>query len=1159
MTMRLFIAVALSLAAATAFAGENLYPDPGFEKSGVQCDAHSGERAAHLEVGPKQHWVATGGPFAVEPYATYRATAWAKARITQGTVSPLYVYQWDSYIWAFVSQARAPSGPDWQELSITFRAPFDHVFLHPLSIFDAADTEAWLDDIVVEKVMSPEETIAALEALDAVRGDDARLLARWYVEHSAFDKADRVLQGAQDPRVKADIACVIAKGTEDPGLMRRMFVEMLRFGAPGMHAGNQRLWEVASALEPANPFAGAAACLPGHGADQAVLSNFAAFAAASGRGGDAAIPRSVAARRAELAQFKDVVDALRAELGDGADGNAAFKSLDDAAIEWAAALAEESANMGNCTIMIGGKPLAAATHAIVVAQEPTPQEQTAARDLQMHLERMTGQEIPLLADTECEGKCCLSVGKNERTTAMAANIDYDALGLEGIRILTTGPDIVLTGNKRGVLYAVYVFLEEHLGCRWFTPDCATWPTTGTINVGGLDIAYVPPFENRDTDYPNSRPPVFGVRNRLNGSYSQATEEWGGKVSYRGFVHTFNGLVPPEQYFAEHPEYYSEIGGQRVAERAQLCLTNPDVLRIATDTVLRWIEESPDASIISVSQNDCHNYCTCPNCAALAEKEGSESGPLLHFVNAIADVVAEKHPDIIIDTLAYQYTRKPPKHVRPRPNVAIRLCSIECEFNRPLATSPFNESFVDDIVGWNAISDRLHIWDYVINYGHCVQPFPNLRVLQPNIQFFRDHGVTGIYEEANYFSKGGELAELRTYVIAKLLWDPDYDVGKAIEEFGHAYYGASWPPIRDYIDDIHRLAVSDPAFHMGIGAPPTAPFQSAEAVERYVALFDKAEAAAQNDPVVLHRVQVARLPLLYTQIMRCSSPAFTLGDDALVPVGSQGDPTELVARFVEIARKEGLTRIAESSARGPLDAWVGTVGQKAEPVPVIRLRSNAVEAVVAPALGGRLVSVKHNGTETLNVVQVAGGIDPKTGGYKEFSEIGYRSPGWIEPYAVVEQGERFVVVEGTFSNGLKIRRRYEVPAEGAVLRIASTLTNASGATKSTCMRVHPCFHLEDAASAVLRFGGQDISLAEGAMREKELTYRGDGRPDGEWAVVDPAAKRMLVSRFDPEQVGVCYFDWNGPQHRVNPELWSVTRQLEPGQTITIEHEYEFRAL
>ena len=133
--------------------------------------------------------------------------------------------------------------------------------------------------------------------------------------------------------------------------------------------------------------------------------------------------------------------------------------------------------------------------------------------------------------------------------------------------------------------------------------------------------------------------------------------------------------------------------------------------MAIEQVRQWIKDAPEATFFSVSQNDWGNYCQCPNCTALAEHEGSQSGPLIEFVNAIADALKDDYPNVTIDTLAYQYTRKPPKYTRPRPNVCVRLCSIECCFAHPLESDPFNATFVADIRDWAKICNRLYIWDY----------------------------------------------------------------------------------------------------------------------------------------------------------------------------------------------------------------------------------------------------------------------------------------------------------------------------------------------------------------------------------------------------------------------------------------------------------------
>ena len=575
-------------------------------------------------------------------------------------------------------------------------------------------------------------------------------------------------------------------------------------------------------------------------------------------------------------------------------------------------LRSNSATTGACVVRIGGKTLGARTHAIVVPDDPTPQETHAAEDLQAHLAAIIGEKIPILPDARAgrpsgtlKGRTPIVIGRSALLGKLGVKVDFNSLGDEGIVIRTVGPALVLAGNKRGVLYACYTFLEDYLNCRWFTPDCTVLPKKATFDIGRIERRYVPPLEYRATDYPNSRDGDWAVRNKMNGDMAQVDEERGGKISYRGFVHTFNELVPPEQYFAAHPEYYSEIAGKRVGpEQTQLCLTNPDALRIATETVRNWIRESPEASVFSVSQNDWDNYCECANCRALAEKEGSQSGPILHFVNAIADSIGAEYPDKVIDTLAYTYSRKPPQEARPRPNVVVRLCSIECCFAHPLESDPYNESFRADLQGWSKISRRLWIWDYVINYAHSIMPFPNLYVLKPNINFFIRNGVTGIYEEANYYSKGGEFAELRTYIMAKTLWDPAYDTDKAINEFLPGYYGKAARPIRTYINLLHEQVRERPDLHVGIYAPPDVGYLTPEVILDSVSLFDQAERAVKGDAKLLHRVKVARLPLVYAQI-------WLAGKDA--------DP-KLTSDFEAVARAEGVSRISENSG---LDEWLAS--------------------------------------------------------------------------------------------------------------------------------------------------------------------------------------------------------------------------------------------
>jgi len=526
------------------------------------------------------------------------------------------------------------------------------------------------------------------------------------------------------------------------------------------------------------------------------------------------------------------------------------------------------------TLASGGQ----SDYTIVIDRDCSPSERHGAEELQMFLEQISGAKLPI-AQANVTGPKIL-VGRSKALDRLPVDIDFEALGDEGFVIQTVGPNLILAGGRlRGTMYACYEFLDKYLGCRWFTAQGATpavsrIPHQDTITLPDMIYYHkIPALEYRESYSTPAFDGDWAARNRMNGAHLPLDKEHGGKVVYAGFCHTFYRLVPPEKYFAEHPEYFSEINGERVGENAQLCLTNPDVVRIATETVRSWLRANPEANIVSVSQNDYWNWCQCDKCQALADEEGSQAGPILHFVNQIADNIKDEFPNVAVDTFAYQYTRKPPKYVKPRPNVIVRLCDVECCFSHPLATcdSEVNTKFREDAEGWSKISNRLYVWNYVTNWFHYIMPFPNLYSLQPNIQFFIDHNAKGIFEQGNYNSRGGEFVELRSYLLARSLWDPDCDWQKEMDEFLVAYYGPAAAPIRQYIDMLHEKVQKD-NIHADCGwgpwkTGPDAPYLTKEIINRADELFDEAEAAVANDPVLLLRVQKDRLPIEYVKICR----------------------------------------------------------------------------------------------------------------------------------------------------------------------------------------------------------------------------------------------------------------------------------------------------
>ena len=556
------------------------------------------------------------------------------------------------------------------------------------------------------------------------------------------------------------------------------------------------------------------------------------------------------------------------------------------------------------TLTIAEKGVAKAV--IVIAEDASEPEQHAAAELADFLQQITGAKFDIVHPPAAK-RSRLLVGPKAAKSA-AADFSTDGLGADGIIIRTVGNDLILAGgHPRGTLYAVYTFLEDHLGCRWWSSTESAIPKKPTLKVGKLDVRYVPTLEYREPYWFDAFDGDWAVRNRCNGNRPRLDEKRGGKHTYEGFVHTFNRLIPPDKYFKDHPEWFSEIDGKRTQKRAQLCLTNEEMRKELLKNLKANLRKNPAATIASVSQNDWHGNCQCAKCAAIEKEEEGPAGLMLRFVNSVADDIKEEFPNVAISTLAYQYTRKSPKYVKPRDNVIVRLCSIECSFSKPLADER-NKEFRDDIVGWSKISNRLYIWDYTTNFRHHIMPHPNLRVLGPNVKFFADHNVKGIFEQGAYTTNGAEMAELRAWVLAKLLWDPKRDGQELIDEFIAGYYCLAGPYIKAYLKVTHD-AVEASEDWLGCFEKYTAKFLSFETLSEGLAQLKAAEAAVEDNPELRFRVQVAQLPVMYTFMMRWDEmreKAEVSGADWPMPDSIK----TAYEHFLKVAKKKNITRLNE---------------------------------------------------------------------------------------------------------------------------------------------------------------------------------------------------------------------------------------------------------
>lgn len=441
----------------------------------------------------------------------------------------------------------------------------------------------------------------------------------------------------------------------------------------------------------------------------------------------------------------------------------------------------------------------------------------------------------------------------------------------------------LAKNEQAFVYSVYDFLDRIIGCRFLSADYEFIPKITSLELDFESYSFIPPIDYREVYYKDFEDEVFAEKLKM--STSKKHEGWG------FWAHSFQELLPYSLY-EEHPEYFALIDGKRT-KKGEPCLSNLEVRKIMKDNLKIFMSEKPNCKYWSVSQNDDNLYCRCSKCTEKDTYDESQMGSILDFVNE----VASEFPNKVISTLAYWYSRKPPKHTRPLSNVHIMLCNIEANRGLSIETDPSNKEVREELLGWSTICENISLWDYNIQFANLVSPFPNLRTLGPNMRYFVKNNLKLLFSQCNR-EYGGEFSKLRGYILAKLAWDPECDEFYHMKDFCEKYYEAAAPYILEYIELLHnsqeRFNERLDIFHGPKNAKDT--YLSLELYTKYNDLFDKACNSVLYNKDVLLRVQEARLPLYYSGIV--------------LKYGTEEEQLKNIKEFAKIAKSTGLEKVEE---------------------------------------------------------------------------------------------------------------------------------------------------------------------------------------------------------------------------------------------------------
>jgi hypothetical protein len=487
----------------------------------------------------------------------------------------------------------------------------------------------------------------------------------------------------------------------------------------------------------------------------------------------------------------------------------------------------------NILISKNGKPFVN----IVIADGASKEVLFAAEELRDYIKKISGAELKIIKDKEASTGKNIYVGKSEPVEAL--KVSADNLEKEGFKIETVKGNLVLLGyDDIGTQFAVYTFLEEHLGVRWLWPGelGEVVPSNKTITIGEIKETQQPDYKwrsrmsLRDNDVWKTKATSDATADEV--ELWEKRNKWGGMKIYGG--HILSEIFPPEKYSKSHPDYYALVNGVRDVpgpnydhkHGSQVCTTNPDVIRIAGEWAVKFFDEHPDYDAVNMSMNDGGGlgYCRCDRCRALDDGRRIEqpldsdesiskdsfnniiiTDRIFTYINHIAEALQEKYPDKYVVCYAYSQYKRPPKNITLNPRVIPQYTQWSAYSH---ANPQIKAQHARIVKGWGAASERMSIYEYYINGS-----WPSLHRVVPtlfgeNIKELYKYGVNLYYTQAgNDFAVNG----INYYVAGKLLWNTSLDQQKILDDYYDKGFGKAGKYVQSFynrMEDAWKAATKD---------------------------------------------------------------------------------------------------------------------------------------------------------------------------------------------------------------------------------------------------------------------------------------------------------------------------------------------------------------
>lgn len=434
---------------------------------------------------------------------------------------------------------------------------------------------------------------------------------------------------------------------------------------------------------------------------------------------------------------------------------------------------------------------------IVVEEKADEKLMQAALDLQFYIREISGAELPLKKDGIAAPGTNLHIGRTRG--AQTDDAPGKDAGLEAFAVRLRDGDLYFRGKQNfPTAFAVYAFIEKHLGVRWFAP--------------GDDWTYIPPKGSRPTlqvEIDDSiTDPDFSPRVWSSHDFNADWNLWNLRnktlqsevVSKRNFQNNIYRVFPASKYAKTHPEYYPLINGKRQVpaddkpSRMFPCFGNPEVQQVTVEYIRGYFDRYPTQDSFSLGIDDVGSFCQCSLCRAMDTRpddyeKRNFSNRYYSFVNIIAREVKKTHPDKFIGTLIYNVVQHLPENVpQMEDNVFGFMTQRSALWFKPEIKAHEQKMTLE----WARRMKLLSRYDYFGMSTLAPRFYPHL--MDEAIKLDKSLGFKGMYGEIYTFLP--QTAPM-IWSLAQLQWDADHNIDTLLDEFYEKMFGNAAPSVKRY--------------------------------------------------------------------------------------------------------------------------------------------------------------------------------------------------------------------------------------------------------------------------------------------------------------------------------------------------------------------------